>query len=54
MVFGIFYVIYVIRADYLSTAMENALSALRGEVPKYVKNTEVIDTWLSRFGKGSR
>ena len=32
------------------TAMENALSALRGEVPKYVKNPEVIEGWVSRFG----
>jgi phosphoglycerate dehydrogenase-like enzyme len=43
-----------IRWMLLSTAMENALSAIRGEVPKYVKNTEVIETWFSRFGKGSR
>jgi D-3-phosphoglycerate dehydrogenase len=34
------------------TAMENALAALRGEIPKYVKNPAVIDSWLSRFGKG--
>ena len=34
------------------TATESALMALRGEVPKYVKNPEVIDAWLLRFGKG--
>jgi D-3-phosphoglycerate dehydrogenase len=34
------------------TATESALMALRGEVPKYVKNPEVIDTWRRRFGKG--
>jgi D-3-phosphoglycerate dehydrogenase len=34
------------------TATESALMALRGEVPKYVKNPEVIDTWFRRFGKG--
>ena len=33
------------------TAMENALMALKGEIPKYVKNPEVITLWLSRFGK---
>jgi D-3-phosphoglycerate dehydrogenase / 2-oxoglutarate reductase len=33
------------------TTMENALSALRGEVPKYVKNPEAIDRWRERFGK---
>jgi len=31
------------------TAMENALSALKGEIPKYVKNPEVIDLWKKRF-----
>ena len=31
------------------TARENTLMALRGEVPKYVKNPEVIDVWISRF-----
>jgi hypothetical protein len=34
------------------TATESALMALRGEVPKYVKNPEVIDAWLLRFVKG--
>ncbi len=33
------------------TAMENTLDALRGEIPKYVKNPEVIDVWFSRFGR---
>lgn len=36
------------------TAMENALAALKGEVPKYIKNPEVTDVWLSRFGTVSR
>jgi phosphoglycerate dehydrogenase-like enzyme len=34
------------------TAVENVLAALKGEVPKYVKNPEVIDQWLARFGRG--
>jgi phosphoglycerate dehydrogenase-like enzyme len=34
------------------TATESALMAMKGEVPKYVKNPEVIDGWLRRFGKG--
>jgi len=34
------------------TTTENLLAALKGEVPKYVKNPEVIDAWLRRFGKG--
>jgi phosphoglycerate dehydrogenase-like enzyme len=33
------------------TAMENALTALRGEIPKYVKNPEVLEVWLAKFGK---
>ncbi len=33
------------------TAMENALTALRGEVPKYVKNPEVLGVWLAKYGK---
>ena len=33
------------------TAMENALMALKGNIPKYVKNPEVITSWLSRFGE---
>ena len=37
-----------------STATENALMALRGEVPKYVKNPEAIDGWLRRFGIAGR
>jgi D-3-phosphoglycerate dehydrogenase len=34
------------------SATESALMALQGDVPKYVKNPEVIDAWLRRFGKG--
>jgi len=34
------------------TVMENVLAALRGDLPKYVKNTEVIDLWQKRFGQG--
>jgi lactate dehydrogenase-like 2-hydroxyacid dehydrogenase len=34
------------------TTTENLLAALKGEVPKYVKNPEVINAWLRRFGKG--
>ena len=34
-----------------SASVENALTALRGEVPKYVKNSDVIKVWLTRFGK---
>jgi len=37
-----------------SATVENALMALRGEVPKYVKNPEVIDQWLRRFGINGR
>ena len=37
-----------------SAVTENALMALRGEVPKYVKNPEVIDRWLRRFGIDGR
>ena len=33
------------------TSTENVLAALRGEIPKYVKNPEVIKVWLTRFGK---
>jgi phosphoglycerate dehydrogenase-like enzyme len=33
------------------TAMENTLNALRGEIPKYLKNPEVKDSWILRFGK---
>ncbi|OGP62608.1 MAG: hypothetical protein A2170_09305 [Deltaproteobacteria bacterium RBG_13_53_10] len=34
-----------------ATAMENALAALQDEIPKYVKNPEVIARWRSRFVK---
>jgi hypothetical protein len=37
-----------------SATVENALMVLRGEVPKYVKNPEVIDQWLRRFGIDGR
>jgi D-3-phosphoglycerate dehydrogenase / 2-oxoglutarate reductase len=38
----------------MRTAMENALATLKGEVPRYIKNPEVIERWRARFGKGSR
>ena len=29
---------------------QSVIAALKGEVPTYVYNTEVIDQWKSRFG----
>jgi hypothetical protein len=33
-------------------ALENCLSALKGEIPSFLVNPEALPQWRQRFGKG--